>query len=173
MKSQVLHTVWCNISGEAVGEIWNWTLFGAKGSNAKTLTPLTIWLPVKLSSVRYQTVLIWQADTIDLKLLHCVDTSVLYAPFPEKCLALRAYKFIHLYMHLGWTEHDPVLYLSVAFIFVSKFFSLVVRLWCWLCLWKSCSSYSRGWLHSYNVRSPFINAIQASIARSYYKILGV
>ena len=24
MKDQVLHTVWCNISGEAAGEIWNW-----------------------------------------------------------------------------------------------------------------------------------------------------
>ena len=27
MKSQVLHTVWCNIFGEAAGEIWNWSLF--------------------------------------------------------------------------------------------------------------------------------------------------
>ena len=26
MKSQVLHTVWCHISGEAAGEIWNWSL---------------------------------------------------------------------------------------------------------------------------------------------------
>ena len=25
MKSQVLHTVWCNIPGEAAGEIWNWS----------------------------------------------------------------------------------------------------------------------------------------------------
>ena len=25
MKSQVLHTVWCNISGEAAGEIWSWS----------------------------------------------------------------------------------------------------------------------------------------------------
>ena len=31
MKSQVLHTVWCNISGEAAGEIWNWSLLGMKG----------------------------------------------------------------------------------------------------------------------------------------------
>ena len=27
----VLHTVWCNISGEAAGEIWNWSLLGVKG----------------------------------------------------------------------------------------------------------------------------------------------
>ena len=28
MKSQVLHTVWGNISGEAAGEIWDWSLLG-------------------------------------------------------------------------------------------------------------------------------------------------
>ena len=31
MKSQVLHTVWCDISGEAAGEICNWSLLGVKG----------------------------------------------------------------------------------------------------------------------------------------------
>ena len=31
MKSQVLHTVWCYISGEAAGEIWHWSLLGVKG----------------------------------------------------------------------------------------------------------------------------------------------
>ena len=31
MKSQVLYTVWCNISGEAAGEIWHWSLLGVKG----------------------------------------------------------------------------------------------------------------------------------------------
>ena len=31
MKSQVLHAVWCNISGEAAGEIWHWSLLGVKG----------------------------------------------------------------------------------------------------------------------------------------------
>ena len=30
MKSQVLHTVWCNISGEAAREIWNWSLLGGR-----------------------------------------------------------------------------------------------------------------------------------------------
>ena len=33
MKSQVLHTVWCNISAEAAGEIWNWSLLGVKRLN--------------------------------------------------------------------------------------------------------------------------------------------
>ena len=32
MKSQVLHAVWCYISGEAAGEIWYWSLFGVEGS---------------------------------------------------------------------------------------------------------------------------------------------
>ena len=31
MKSPVLHTVWCNISGDAAEEIWNWSLSGVKG----------------------------------------------------------------------------------------------------------------------------------------------
>ena len=31
MKSQVLHTVWCNISCEAAGEFWHWSLSGVKG----------------------------------------------------------------------------------------------------------------------------------------------
>ena len=30
MKSQVLHTVWCDISGEAAGEIWYWSLLEAQ-----------------------------------------------------------------------------------------------------------------------------------------------
>ena len=33
MESQVLHTVWCTIPGEAAGEIWNWSLLGVKGLN--------------------------------------------------------------------------------------------------------------------------------------------
>ena len=38
LKSQVLHTVWCNISGRAAGEIWNWSLLGVK---ARLLVPGT------------------------------------------------------------------------------------------------------------------------------------
>ena len=33
MKSQVLHTVWCNISGEAAGGIWHWSLLEVTGLN--------------------------------------------------------------------------------------------------------------------------------------------
>ena len=33
MKSHVLLTVWCNISGGAGGEIWLWSLSGVKGLN--------------------------------------------------------------------------------------------------------------------------------------------
>ena len=31
MKSWILHTMWCIITGEAAGEIWNWSLLGVKG----------------------------------------------------------------------------------------------------------------------------------------------
>ena len=31
MKSHVVHTVWCNISAGAAGEIWHWSLLGVKG----------------------------------------------------------------------------------------------------------------------------------------------
>ena len=34
MKSQVLHTVWRNITGEAAGGIWNWSLLGVEGLDA-------------------------------------------------------------------------------------------------------------------------------------------
>ena len=37
MKSKVLHTVWCNISGEAAGEIWQWSLSGSEIVNNKVL----------------------------------------------------------------------------------------------------------------------------------------
>ena len=40
MKSQVLHTVWCNISGEAAGEIVDWSLLGVKGLNVNR----SVWI---------------------------------------------------------------------------------------------------------------------------------
>ena len=49
-KSQVLiHTVWCNITVEATGEIWTWSLLGVKGlNNLERSAPyiLTRWLYV-------------------------------------------------------------------------------------------------------------------------------
>ena len=33
MKSQVLRTVWCYITGEAAGEIWHWSLLAVKVLN--------------------------------------------------------------------------------------------------------------------------------------------
>ena len=35
LKSQVLQTVWCYITGEAAGEIWNWLLLEMKGLSAQ------------------------------------------------------------------------------------------------------------------------------------------
>ena len=31
MRRQILHTLWCYMSGEAAEEIWNWSLLGGKG----------------------------------------------------------------------------------------------------------------------------------------------
>ena len=39
LKRQVLHTVWCNISGEAAGEIWTWSLLGVKGLSPGQTVP--------------------------------------------------------------------------------------------------------------------------------------
>ena len=39
MKSQVLHTVWCNIAGEAAGEIWDWSLLGVGGLKGLLTSP--------------------------------------------------------------------------------------------------------------------------------------
>ena len=41
MKGQVLHTVWCNISGEAAEEIWHWSLLGVKGLKDKKMVKRT------------------------------------------------------------------------------------------------------------------------------------
>ena len=40
MENQVLHTVWCNISGEATGEIWNGSLLGLNGLKRISLKAL-------------------------------------------------------------------------------------------------------------------------------------
>ena len=42
MKSQVLHTGQCNISGEAAGEIWDWSLLGVKGLKEDKSAPF-VW----------------------------------------------------------------------------------------------------------------------------------
>ena len=44
MKSQVLHTVWCYITGEAAGEIWNWSLSGVKGLLENIIDQVLNWL---------------------------------------------------------------------------------------------------------------------------------
>ena len=36
-KSKVIHAVWCNITCEAAGEIWTWSLLGVRGLKQLTL----------------------------------------------------------------------------------------------------------------------------------------
>ena len=42
MKSQVLHTVWCGISGEAAGEIGDWSPLGVKGLRPPSPSPCAV-----------------------------------------------------------------------------------------------------------------------------------
>ena len=42
MKSQVLHIVWCNISGETAGKIWNWSLLEVKGLTLSLLRVINV-----------------------------------------------------------------------------------------------------------------------------------
>ena len=49
MKSQVLHTVWWNISGEATGEVWNWSLLGVKG----LINPFKEWQIKLIPNLQY------------------------------------------------------------------------------------------------------------------------
>ena len=48
MKSQFLNTVWCNISGEAAGAIWSWSLLGVKGLTC--VLPMVGWR--KISDIK-------------------------------------------------------------------------------------------------------------------------
>ena len=41
MKSQLLHTPWRNISGEAAGEIWKWSPLGVKGLKCTSVSKFT------------------------------------------------------------------------------------------------------------------------------------
>ena len=47
MKSQVLNIVWCHITGEAAGELWNWSVLGVKGlkGNRRTLASYIKLIP--------------------------------------------------------------------------------------------------------------------------------
>ena len=53
MKSPVLHTVWCYVSGEAEGKIWNWLLLGVKATE-QTRPTLVQGLIIFFTRTRYQ-----------------------------------------------------------------------------------------------------------------------
>ena len=36
-KSKVIHAVWCNITSEAAGQIWTWSVLGVRGLKQLTL----------------------------------------------------------------------------------------------------------------------------------------
>ena len=59
MKSRILHAVWCNISGEAVGGIWDWSRLEVKGfstcaaSSKRRATALSNWIRFGATVARY------------------------------------------------------------------------------------------------------------------------
>ena len=67
MVNQVLHTVWCNITGEAAGEIWHWSLLGGKGltcsalAGCSSLTQRSQWS--KISRSKWWTTICWAETT--------------------------------------------------------------------------------------------------------------
>ena len=47
MKSQVLHTAWCYITGEAARQIWHWSLLGVKGLTLSLPRVINFKLPLQ------------------------------------------------------------------------------------------------------------------------------
>ena len=111
MKSQVLHTVGCNISGEAAGEIWNWTLTGWRfhkaskirwqfgnlvtGTSQQQITPITFLdeVPtvfVSLSAVRGYSESTEDLDTIgrDQNVRTTSDACFTSRADPSECVGL-------------------------------------------------------------------------------------
>ena len=81
MIRQVLHTVWCNIAGEAAGEIWNWPVLEVKTCNA---TETSLFLSKRASAAsrssdiigkeRDQSAFLELPDVIILKIFRCLGT---------------------------------------------------------------------------------------------------
>ena len=74
MKIQVLHTVWCNISGEAAGEFWNWSLLGVRGL-MYVLSSTVNWASLRRNAVNSDSVLLlwiprWKLITLCANIAH-------------------------------------------------------------------------------------------------------
>ena len=54
MKSQVLHTVWCNMTGEATGEIWTWSLLGVNVHVRRVFVPVPVQASEPASQIDLQ-----------------------------------------------------------------------------------------------------------------------
>ena len=67
MKSQVLHTVWCNIYGEAAGENWHWSLLGMKGLIGRLMLQVCWWYWVH----DWQATMGWMDDLLEVHLTTC------------------------------------------------------------------------------------------------------
>ena len=93
MKSQVLLTVWCNISGGAGGEIWHWSLSGVKGLMRFNVIAVQ-WAKQQFMSQTEKSRLSWLRPCIQLqyhlelgrylcwtKIIHCCIHQTYTKPF--------------------------------------------------------------------------------------------
>ena len=113
MKSKVLHTVWCNISGEAAGEIWNWS--GMKVlkipwvcNNVKARHMGVDWCMVNfLGSIHCGCAVIPKCDLLQTPpaaspelLHHTVWRTWLFIAFSDERLSYYQFSLPHLYIAL-------------------------------------------------------------------------
>ena len=121
MKSQVLHTVWCNISGDAVGEIWNWSFLGMKRLTSSTHTNLTILDRAGLARCPDVTEMIFPAKQNTIHLSSMVVTLLIRGCFITKLLLHQTSKACDLpegsnwpasYWQQGWGGKNKWYFLS-------------------------------------------------------------
>ena len=69
MKNHVFHAVWCYISDEAAGEIWNWSLSGVRGFNCSLLvTPYVLAKRMQHFDTTSCNIVVWCCTTLNRSL---------------------------------------------------------------------------------------------------------
>ena len=121
MESQVLHTVWCYISGEAAGEIWIWSDSWEWNDETPSVLPLPVYL---LSFVS------WAALCRDLCRRSFFTTFMLpvvcffsfhnnYLHLPQSPVHLKPSAVLCFYLHINphsWMGFDHNISATIVFI---------------------------------------------------------
>ena len=111
MKSQVLHTVWCNISGEVAGEIWYWSLLGVEGLSFLSLVAHDMTIKIRLKSQAKHKCDVERSQGLLYKL----------GPFPASynwfiISSLRKKNYISTSLVSAWPTHSGLCIRSFAWI---------------------------------------------------------